>query len=194
MSSKLDMVNEALILLGEMPINDINGTDAKAVKARVLWDLTRDELLRMHEWNFATRRVQLQLDATTPTHGFDYAYPLPADCLRVLSVTEGEDEVQDADTARLLYRVEYGEVLTSVEGPYLRYVSRVEEPGRFDPGFAGCMASRLSLKLGLALTKSPQIVQAAAQLAQQRLYEARSVDNREGGIITLKRHSWEDSR
>lgn len=194
MSSKLEICNEALVLLGEMPINDINGTDAKAVKARALWDITRDELLRMHEWSFATRRVQLQLDAATPSHGFDYAYPLPSDCLRVLSVTEGEDETQDMSTDRLFYKIEYGEVLTSVEGPYLRYISRVEETGRFDSSFSGCMASRLAMKLGLALTKSPQIVQAMAQLAQQRLYEARSVDNRESGISTFKRHSWEDAR
>lgn len=181
-------------MIGEMPINDIDDKEAKSIKCKSLWNGTRDELLRLHDWTWATKRVELQQDATEPVYGFTYAYTLPSDCLRVLMATPNEDDLNDDYQDQAFYRIERGRVLCDEETLYLKYISRVEETGRYDAVFAGCMASRLAFKLAGSLTKSASIAQSMAKIAEIRLSEARGMDNREGGMMTYKRSSWKDAR
>ena len=47
--------------------------------------LTREELLRGHDWNFARGRQKLARLTAAPTYEFDHAYQLPTDWLATLS-------------------------------------------------------------------------------------------------------------
>lgn len=195
MASQLDICNEALALLGEMPIDDINDVDdPKAVKAKVFWASTVDELLELHAWGFATVRAELEQDVTAPVYGFSYAYPIPADCLRVLVATVNESELDSDDMTQTAYRVEYGKILSDEATLYLKYIARIGEPGRFSTLFAAALVARLAAKLAGAFTKSGATIQAMMQLSEFRLSEARRMDNLQGGMTVLSRSSWKQAR
>src|SRR5687768_15522866 len=101
MPSDTDVVNVAMRLIGQSPIVSLSDGTANANTADDLYEAVRDDLLRSHPWNFATKRVQLARSATTPGFEFDYAYVLPADWLRTISVHDN-----DAGHGTILYRTE----------------------------------------------------------------------------------------
>src|SRR3546814_5810833 len=55
-----------------------------------LYEYLRDDLLRGHTWNFATRMVELTVNATAPAMEFDYAHDLTADWLRTITVHDND--------------------------------------------------------------------------------------------------------
>ena len=57
----------------------------------------RDDLLRDHPWNWATKRVTIPASTVSPTWGFANAFPLPANYRRLM-------EVQNP--SKLEYRIE----------------------------------------------------------------------------------------
>lgn len=195
MASQLDIVNEALGLLGEMPIDDIDDTqDPKAVKAKAFWEITRDQLLERASWTFALCRAQLEQDATAPTYGFDYAYTIPSDCINIVDVTIYTDDMERDDRSRASYRVESGRILSNESTLYIKYVRRIEEPGRFSPLFASAMAGALAVKLGASMTKSAAVVQAMLQYSENVLRRAISMDIRQEPVTSRIESSWDDAR
>src|SRR5215475_7420763 len=95
--SNVDIVNMALIRLGQATIDAFDQENDTARAASVLYFRNRDALLRKIPWNFARKWVSLAqlntapvgLDIITPSDrgtgqvNFGYAYQLPNDCLRV---------------------------------------------------------------------------------------------------------------
>jgi hypothetical protein len=57
------------------------------------------EVLSEREWKFAKTRVALQQNAQFPEGGYRYAYPLPADYLRLVRPREIPEERRIADAA-----------------------------------------------------------------------------------------------
>lgn len=66
-----------------------------------LLDQERDALLRSHTWNFAINRVRLSRLSVVPAFEWKYAYALPADWLRTVSVHDN-----DAGSGQLCYKQE----------------------------------------------------------------------------------------
>lgn len=192
MASCVDICNDALGLLGMDSITDIDDTDdANAVKCSQFFDLTRDALLRRHAWGFAVTRAELAQSETSPSFGYEYAYPLPSDCLRVLvAAEEGEDlDSPVLATAGLQYAIEAGSVLTDSETCYIKYIKRIEETGYYDSLFCDALSKALAVKLANAFTKSDAIVQKMAALADLAYRSATTVNCSEAGGAPVRKYS-----
>lgn len=59
-STEVDIVNIALVSVGEPKITALTDSSARAVAANQLYEPERDGLLEDHLWNFATRRIVLR--------------------------------------------------------------------------------------------------------------------------------------
>lgn len=170
MASIVDIVNLALSHLGDeaqvISISPPDGT-VQASHGGRFYPIARDQLLEMHPWTFATRRVTLaQLtDADQPEWAFSYA--LPNKCLRPLAVLPpdawSDEKSEDykvessADGARVLY--------TNVEQATLRYIQLVEDTTKFTPGFVMSLGRLLaSLLAGPIIKGETGIKVSAAQL------------------------------
>jgi len=129
--SELDIINAALILLGEPAIADLDLTNSEtASKIRVRWPIMRDSLLRLHPWNCTRERAILVRDSIAPLFGFNYKYPLPADpyCIRPLAIqysTDGDFLPFDNNTfgnsrkSKHTFVIEGRYLLTNIEGTTL---------------------------------------------------------------------------
>lgn len=106
----------------------------------------RDDLLRAHNWDFASRLIKLAQSSTTPVFEFDNAYALPADWIRTVSVSDN-----DAGTGTILYReaevAGQGVLLSSADDLWLDYVYRVTDPNRMPPDFRTVFAYELALAI-----------------------------------------------
>src|SRR6266704_7210343 len=86
MASEVDIVNLAMVQLGQSRITTMLDTSKAAKSANAIFALERDRELRSHIWNFAVKRVQLAASTVRPAFGFQSQYPLPADYLRAIAV------------------------------------------------------------------------------------------------------------
>ena len=90
-NSKNDICNLSLDYLKQNPINSIDtpSTNTEHIFAR-WYDVERQAALRAHPWKFAIKRMDLTPDPNNvPLFGYLYAYPLPSDWIR--KVTVGND-------------------------------------------------------------------------------------------------------
>ena len=79
----LDLVNEALALIGEVVINSFeDGTDVAATAARIASTRIRG-LIGLHPWRFSLRKVQLVPLVQPPVNEWRKAFALPQDMLNM---------------------------------------------------------------------------------------------------------------
>ena len=146
MASDTDMANRALYLLKAGRITSITDGSPNAVKVNDVFTEVRDDLLRGHNWNFASKWVKLAKSSTAPVFEFDNAFPLPADWIRTISVHDN-----DAGVGTVLYRVGeiagQGAILTSVDELWLRYVYLVTDPNRMTADFRTAFSYALALAM-----------------------------------------------
>lgn len=59
MTSRVDICNEALSLIGSESITSFEEKTSTARRMKRLYDTSRKALLRLHSFNFATKRIRL---------------------------------------------------------------------------------------------------------------------------------------
>jgi hypothetical protein len=144
----------------------------EANACEVIYDEMRDTLLEMHQWNFATKRVQLARLTDPPAFEWDYAYSLPSDCLRVVSVHPSSD-----GRGTVYYKLENGNILTDEKEVYLRYIARVEDPNLMPPTFRNALVKLMASSLAVGLAQSTSLSQTMYdQFIDQDLPTAKSAD------------------
>lgn len=87
MASKIDIISNALILIGDTPINSLTGNDRRQVVASNLYDNIKLSELSKHYWGFAQREAQLAKLVSTPTSDrWNSIYQLPTDLVLLINV------------------------------------------------------------------------------------------------------------
>ncbi len=184
MASDVEICNLAMRQLGANRITALTDDIKEARECNDVFALMRDEVLRMHPWNFATERVSLAADTTDPVWGFDKRFRKPADCLRVL-------EVQDYDD----WKMEGNFIHVNDAGPiFIRYVKQVTDTQEFDAIFVSALAARIAFELVESLTESNTKKEAAAQRWDTWRLWAASADAQEGTADLQPDGSWLESR
>lgn len=193
MPGETDVINTAARLVGASAITSITDGTTTANVASDLYEELRDHLLRCHPWNFATKRVQLARSATAPAFEFDYAYVLPADWLRTISVHDN-----DAGHGTLFYRMEQVAsqlvLVASSDQVYLRYIARVEDPNLMALDFRRTLEVSLARDFAIPLASSNTLHDALSRQAERLLAQARSSDAMGGSPELRPRGSWASSR
>lgn len=184
MASEVEICNRALGKLGAGRITSLDDATVEARACKDRFDTARDALLRRYAWNFSVTRTDLAASATAPSFGFDAAYPVPADCLRVLEVQDGA-----------AWKVEGGNILSDLSAPlYVRYIRQVTDAGSFDPMFVEALAAKLAYEMAEHLTESPTKKAQAAKDFQFAMLEAAAADALESTPDDLPEGSWLEAR
>jgi len=87
MASKIDLISNALILIGDVSINDLIGNERRKNVARNLYDNIVQNELTKHRWGFARRKGSLSLITALPLDKeWARSYELPADLLTLIKL------------------------------------------------------------------------------------------------------------
>lgn len=193
MPGETDLANVALLLIGQTTIT--NRTDGSPTANTIddIFDEVRDDLLRSHPWNFATKRQKLARSSTAPAFEFDFAYPLPADWIRTISVHNN-----DAGHGTLLYRMEYigtqRAIVASADEIFLRYVYQVTDPNLMAPDFRRAFELALARDLAVPIASSNTLQEQLSAQFIRKIAQARSSDAI-GAFPELRpRGSWANAR
>jgi len=184
--SETSIANAALVLLGERTINSLEESSKTARLLKERFDEVRDEELRRHPWNFATKRASLAADATAPLWGFDNAFTMPVDCLRVLELD---------NPARYPYRIEGRKIITDIGAPLnVEYTSQVTDPMQMDVMFRQSFAAALAADVAEAVTGSTTKVAAMIDIRDKKWKASRTPDGQEHSPRRIEASEWLDSR
>ena len=176
MPSETDIANRALSLLGQPPLVALDDGTANARALGVHFETVRDTLLRSHPWAFATARAELSALADAPPFQWAHEYPLPADCLRLLTLNGN-----DCDDYRDAYEIEGKSLLCNSSTAQITYIRRVTDTGQFDASFADAFAKSLAEAVALVITGSPADESRMEKRAQEAIEDAALADARESG-------------
>lgn len=143
--------NLALDELKQSPVTSISTPTTNSEFICQRWyDASRQECLEAHPWKFATKRIILTPDPSmTPSFGYAYAYQLPVDYIRLVSI--GDDYLKDLKRD---YEDENGYLLlptgTSASDPlslYVRYIFDLIDVTKFSPLFVKYLVLKLALNM-----------------------------------------------
>lgn len=182
--SEVSISNLALQKLGAKRITSLTEDSNNARQCNACYGTLRDRELRLNPWNFAIKRAALTPLTQAPAFSYLYAFPIPADCLRLLLprrlTLDWKREIQDGV-----------QVILTNDGNSIniRYIARITDPTQFDSMFVEGLACRMADHMAEQLTQSNE-KKADAQ-AQYKLVmgEARKLD----AFETLAEEPPEDS-
>ena len=167
MNSKVQIVNQALVVLGEAPLDIFPNGSKYSTIAATLWDSSLDAVLRSHPWNFAVKREILPELADPPKYDYSAAFNLPTDCLRILDV-----ETDD-------YRVEGRTILADESSLSIRYIARIVDVTVYDSLFIEALSTYLAWRMAYSITKSEAVRDANWNAYKEIMGLARVVDAQE---------------
>lgn len=168
--SQTRVANHALQKLGAQLITSMDEDTREARTVKACYSILRDRELRAHTWNFSTKRAVLAPSATAPAFGFAYAFPLPADCLRIIPPARDVDwTIENINGASHILTNE-GAVI------YLRYVARITDEAVFDELFVDMLACKIAWHCCETITQSNQKKADVMQEYKDARAEARRIN------------------
>lgn len=192
--SNVAIANLALTKLGDLRITDLDEDTKPAREVKAVFTMLRDKLLRRYTWRFSVKRAQLAASATAPEFGYEYQYPLPTDCLRVIQVGEfyPPPNLADLNTGNdAEWQIEGRSILHHQSGPLkIRYVRRVTDPVQFDACFDEAFACLIAHNTAEALTQSNSKKEAARQDFNQAIRDANFANAIENPPVSLADNAW----
>ena len=187
MASEVLICNAALQLIKHSKtITSLSQGTKEANACEVIYEELRDATLSMHNWNFATKRVQLARLDVAPAFEWKYGYELPADHLRVVSVHDNSGGRNGVP-----YKIEANQIQSDATQMYLRYIYRVTDPNLmtalFRTALSKFLASRLAVALSQSASRSEEMYK---QFIDQDLPTAKSNDSVQDYADQLPESPW----
>lgn len=184
-TTAVSICNSALAKVGAETIISLTDNNERARLCNAQYEKNRDDLLRSHPWNFATRRVELAVLNTTPEYEFDYQFQLPSDCLRVLET----DLPKDMD-----WKIEGRYILCNTNELRIKYIAKETDAAKFDSNFVEALASKIAADISYSLVQSVTLRDQLIREAQDKLRYARSYDAQESRGDRTYADTWLNSR
>lgn len=180
MADQVEVVNKALIFIGESPVDSIDSDEKGVQLSRVIWNSTRDAVLRAGLWHFARKQATLALADEKPIVDWTHILELPDDYIRMVRT---EEDVKYEIYGNRVYS--HDQVFRCV------YISRVEEVGKWDPLFVDAMAMKLAYQLALPITDNRALMADAEALYMKYVSRARTVDSQDSTPKDLHPDLWD---
>jgi hypothetical protein len=90
MAAKINLISNALILIGDLPITSLVGDTRAQVVASNLYDNIVQNELTKYRWGFARKKAQLaKINGTPVGTEYDTMYQLPSDMLTLIKLNPG---------------------------------------------------------------------------------------------------------
>lgn len=182
MTSKVEIINRALDLLGADIIEDPEQDIENARIMNRAYDIVRKGLLRRYNWNCAKKRIQLAPDSAVPVFDFNQQFSLPADCLRPILPKKSD------------WVVEGKKILTN-EGTVLNliYIRDITDENDMDASLVRVFAGELAVAVAEKVTQSIQKRREAKDELKMAHEEARTANAYERNPDPQDESSWLDA-
>jgi len=198
MATKVEICNLALLNIGVKPITAITEASEAARRLTIIYVPSRDEVLRGHDWKFATRIEALTELADQEVLGWDYVYQVPTNCLFMRHVydesTQAEKDEQDFQEVYLPAPVNAKVIASNLEDAYGEYTYKITDESLFDASFVNAFSHYLAAQLAIPLTGDKALAEQQERKYRLAIGQARSTNRAEGKETIERTSSYEDAR
>jgi len=184
MASDINIVNNALIALGEKTILAVSATTKAGRLLLIMFEDKRDYLLRKYRWTFAARRKNIAPDVATPSHQYAHQFTLPSDCLHFRGIYP--------DT--VVYRLEGNKILCDEDELDIEYTYRVTDPNEMDVIFRETFSALLARELAIPLCDSVRKFDKMDIAFEDKIADARFSDSIQDDLEAIQADDWLNER
>jgi hypothetical protein len=181
MISVVQICNIALSRVGiTRTIASLDEDSQEASTCNLLFEPTRDALLRSYPWAFARAEQDLALVEEDPTDDWGYSYRRPTDCLQARRIMLGA-RIESIPAPFSIGSDSAGQLIYSDEtDARLEYTRLVDDVAIWPEDFAQALCWALAAEIALPLSVDEGRRQAAKGEAAMALKEARAKNENEG--------------
>lgn len=180
-----DLVNRAFGKIDARSITSFSDGTKEADLATDYYESTLDELLAEHPWRFAMTRVELS--QTTAVTGWDYAFSLPSDLVKIVEMADNENF---NGAARFRHHREGNSILTYTDQMWLRYVYQFRTVSRMPPLFQEAFCQRFASYVGPHLDRSRAQSESLYEQSERTLAKAKSSEAQEESHEEFPESDW----
>lgn len=182
--SWLEIANNALSRINSPILETLEQADISAVLCKQLLPVCIGEILEIRPWKSACKRIMLAALVDTPVFGYDNAFQLPADFIRVAEIPDLENDQ---------WTREGDKILANTDVLKLIYVATPEESTGLNSFLISAITTRLASKLALSLTSDTSLSSSLYQESFASLQMAITEEDAGKKDKMYKTYSWRDA-
>jgi len=195
LADQLGIVNKALGHISVAPIVSMSEASPAAQLATRIWDTCRQEVLKGHDWSFATSITALSTaNYTIVAQDWQYAYQYPAVALEVWHVYyTAKDKKQD-------FRVVYDPVnaakviLSNTVDAIAEYTYDLTVTTGYDAHFVSVLAYFLAANMAKLLTGDSDLAKKMLDMYNSYMSDAERMSSYEAGGPATPQSAFVDAR
>lgn len=197
MATQVEIINIALGHLAQAPITSTASASVQAEVAARVWETSRKEALRGHDWSFATVVANLTTNTTYPTlttsglyaGNYEYCYDYPSNCLAMWHVYD--ETVADKSVGqdfRELYDPtnKKNVIVTDVYQAMGEYTFDLTDTSFFDANFVKVLSYKLADEMAMPLTGDPMLKKSMVEEYERLMNEAERMSSYENNPDHIK--------
>ena len=176
MASKIQLISNALILIGDLPITSLSGNSRAETVASNLYDNIVQNELSKFRWGFARKQAQLSLTVDTPIgKEWQSIYQLPTDMLSLIKLSPS-----------IPYQILGDKVYCNYSGPlYCDYIANADE-GEWPAYFAKMIEYALAMDFAPSIRDSATSMQLLANQYLNASRMARFTDSQQHPQVAIQ--------
>lgn len=181
-TSRTELVNRALTLVGANPIVNIDDDTQNARIIKRVYELSLKSILSETQWNFATKRKLLALADVTlewEDTGEIYVYQKPTLCIRVFGT----------NSPSATWREEGEYIISDTSGLGIRYVQFLNEPSKYPSSFVEAFIDKLCSDIAYMILNSKSVAESFYTKYEQVSLPKAMAENAQIGTPVYQRDS-----
>jgi len=186
-SSSTQICNIALSKIGQDAILSLDENTRSGRICNLIYNDERKVVLRAHNWNFATKRVELAQLTATPDYEYSYYYQLPSDFVKIIG--HSYEEYSD-----FKYKIEGDKLLTNEASISIKYIYDVVAVELFDSLFKQALSAKIAAEASVFLTDDEVLYDRMMLSYNDKISQAKNVDSQEGTPDNFITSTWINSR
>lgn len=206
--SEVSICNQALGWLGGDLIISLDDDNVEAKLCKANYGPLRDAVQQEREWTFCVDRIEPAALQDTPLYGFDKAWQIPANVLRVIQVSRLDDSVTSGSVSNQGVRsssrggtgigresrIEWlreGETIVGNDASRIvaRVLIRIIDTTKFSAAFDQALAARIAMDIAIPLTNSRKMQESMAGMYGDKMALAAASDGMQGRSYNIRSDS-----
>jgi hypothetical protein len=196
-TSDIAICNLALAHLGEDPIVSLTDENKSARSLNRIYELSRDVVLRMKDWRFASVKAALAEVADQEVPGWTYIYAYPAKCLCIRKVfIDVENKNPDPIEYETIFipGINQKAIACNSEQAYIEFTYQVTDATLFDMAFVNAFSFLLAAQVAKPLTGDDTIAKTMLQIYGSMVSDAARINDIEKYIKQAQTSTFEEAR
>lgn len=186
-SNPVEICNLALVRIEQNSISSLDDESVQGQFCRMVYEQSKASLLSRYNWTFAIDTAKLTQTLTDTLQDYTYAYQLPADFLRLVSVYDSSDrEFIQITGMKPPFVLEGSFIKSDASEIKIKYIKNIDTVARFSPQFIDCFVLELAIRLTKLFNSSTSYLQMLTMEFSQKIAEAKISDCQQTMLSQIK--------